>query len=98
MRIFRALACVVGVALILAAAPMWPIHCCGCRCHLYRATGAELILSPPSVSNPVCWPCLVNTALVRGDGESVESMRTWLAEQESIRASSVQPDSSDRLR
>ena len=85
MRLFRALACVVGFVLILAAAPLWPIHCCGCGCHLYRATGAEIVLSPPLVANPICWDCLVNTALVRGDGQSVESMRRWLADEEAKR-------------
>jgi len=71
--------CVVVLALIPVR--WYPIRCIGCGGHLYRASAAELALSPPSVANPVCWGCLVRTAKLQGDDPSVRPVRTWVESQ-----------------
>lgn len=61
----------LGIGII----PIWDIKCINCNKHLYNAVSIEMILSPPSVTNPVCFRCLISTAKIEGEGKSVKMVR-----------------------
>ena len=78
---FAVLALCVGVLGVIAGAPIVPVHCIGCGKPLYRETPIARLICPPSTCNPVCWPCLVGTALLEGDNPSVNPVREWVEKQ-----------------